>query len=257
MAIFQSVVSSYKKTDGTRNIMICVFHNGQKRYPKTNFFLDKDDLTRSLKVKNQLYIDKINNILKKCRDCCNQYADVIVSFDIQKAMQLVEPIITGNDDTKNKFELDFIGYGRDYVEKLRKNGRTGNAKTYEIVLNNLVKYIDSETINIHEIIANFLRKWINWIKENSKGGRVESFSAAINGKNINKTGLKKIGDEIGVGNLQFYAARHSWATIAHNDCGIDKYTIHEALNHATDLAASCLFRLWSWRKYVSLIVNGN
>ena len=44
-------------------------------------------------------------------------------------------------------------------------------------------------------------------------------------------GLKEIAKEIGLNTLQFYAARHSWATIARNDLGIDKATIHEALNH--------------------------
>ena len=34
--------------------------------------------------------------------------------------------------------------------------------------------------------------------------------------------------------LSYYYARHSWATIAYNDCGIDMQTIHEALNHASD-----------------------
>jgi len=37
-----------------------------------------------------------------------------------------------------------------------------------------------------------------------------------------------------IGHLEFYAARHSWATIARNDCSIDKYTIHECLNHVDD-----------------------
>ena len=31
--------------------------------------------------------------------------------------------------------------------------------------------------------------------------------------------------------LEFYAARHSWATIAVNKVEIDKYTVHAALNH--------------------------
>ena len=29
----------------------------------------------------------------------------------------------------------------------------------------------------------------------------------------------------------FYISRHSWATIAVNKAGIDKYTVHAALNH--------------------------
>ena len=30
---------------------------------------------------------------------------------------------------------------------------------------------------------------------------------------------------------RYYAARHSWATLAVNKVGIDKYTVHSALNH--------------------------
>jgi len=50
---------------------------------------------------------------------------------------------------------------------------------------------------------------------------------------INK-GLKEIGKELGIEDLEFYAARHSWATIAINDVKIDKYTVHAALNHVDE-----------------------
>jgi integrase len=53
-------------------------------------------------------------------------------------------------------------------------------------------------------------------------------------KNFNRAiniGLKTIGDKLNIDDLEFYAARHSWATIALNKCGIDKYVVHEALNH--------------------------
>lgn len=52
-------------------------------------------------------------------------------------------------------------------------------------------------------------------------------------KNVNK-GLKEIGDAIGVDDLSTYYARHTWATFARNECGIEKATVHEALNHAPD-----------------------
>lgn len=32
----------------------------------------------------------------------------------------------------------------------------------------------------------------------------------------------------------FYISRHSWATIALNKAGIDKYIVHAALNHIDD-----------------------
>ena len=54
---------------------------------------------------------------------------------------------------------------------------------------------------------------------------MESFNRAIN------IGLKEIGKEIGVEHLQFYAARHSMATIAVNKVGISKYIVNDMLNH--------------------------
>ena len=56
----------------------------------------------------------------------------------------------------------------------------------------------------------------------------KGFNKAIN------YGLKEIGTILGVDDLEYYAARHSWATIALNKVGIDKYTVHAALNHVDD-----------------------
>ena len=53
-------------------------------------------------------------------------------------------------------------------------------------------------------------------------------------KNFNRAinlGLKQIGKILKVDDLECYAARHSWATLAVNKVGIDKYTVHAALNH--------------------------
>lgn len=53
-------------------------------------------------------------------------------------------------------------------------------------------------------------------------------------KNFNRAinlGLKQIGKILKVDDLEYYAARHSWATIAVNKVGINKYTVHAALNH--------------------------
>ena len=46
-------------------------------------------------------------------------------------------------------------------------------------------------------------------------------------------GVHAIGKMIDVPDLTFYSARHSFATIAYNDCGVDKYVVHSALNHVS------------------------
>lgn len=59
-------------------------------------------------------------------------------------------------------------------------------------------------------------------------GDEKTFNKAIN------YGLKEIGTILEVDDLEYYAARHSWATIALNKVGIGKYTVHAALNHIED-----------------------
>lgn len=55
----------------------------------------------------------------------------------------------------------------------------------------------------------------------------QGFNLAVN------KGLKVVGEAIGVTNLDYYSARHSWATIARNDCDISMDDIALALNHST------------------------
>ena len=59
-------------------------------------------------------------------------------------------------------------------------------------------------------------------------GDEKTFNKAIN------SGLKEIDSILEVDDLEYYAARHSWATIALNKVGIDKYIVHAALNHIDD-----------------------
>jgi integrase len=397
MATFKYIVSPYCKDDGTHNVMIYVFHNGKKRYPPTGYYLSKNDLTKSLKIKNHNYMDSLEDIVRRCRNRCNNNIERLGNMNVEQVVELIRDIIEGRENSNQVFDLDFIKYGHDYVEKLKKDGHEGNSKTYEIALNNLVKYIGRNTLSVHEITFRFIQNWIDWIKSTSKGGRAESlypsniralhnraknefndeeigliciplspfkkiklpnlpetkhraltteqirqifslpdkeqhqtktnrynfardmfllsfmlvgmneadlyncsdisnnrityqrtkvknrrkdkgkisikieheataliekyrdesgtrifrfykmyanigtFTAAINGfhrkgakGDFSLVGLKKIGEDIGIDDLEFYAARHSWASIALNEVGIDKYTVHTALNHVVD-----------------------
>ncbi len=59
-------------------------------------------------------------------------------------------------------------------------------------------------------------------------------------KHINQ-GLNIIAKRLGIPKFDFYSARHTWASIARNKLGIDKYTIHEALNHVSDLDVTDIY----------------
>lgn len=88
-------------------------------------------------------------------------------------------------------------------------------------------------VNIPKIIQPLIEKY-----KDSAGKRLFNFYQYYGDeKTFNKAinyGLKEIGAILEVDDLEYYAARHSWATIALNKVGIDKYIVHAALNHIDD-----------------------
>lgn len=86
------------------------------------------------------------------------------------------------------------------------------------------------SVDVHPFLIPLFNKY-----RNPRKGKIFSF---VNrycdytqfNKAVNK-GLKEVGKSIGVDDLEFYAARHTFATIARNKLGYDKSTVGEALNH--------------------------
>ncbi|MDR0658988.1 MAG: phage integrase SAM-like domain-containing protein [Mediterranea sp.] len=162
MATFKAEVYAHqKKKDGTYNIKIRVTHNQQKKYLATPYYITKDDVTqKTFKIKNQYYIDKTDEIIKRYRRKCDDCGELIKSMTIDQVVNL----ITFETKTE-KFDLDIVVYGRSLVKQLNSSGHTGTALTYENALNNLVKFIGREQISIHEITSKFVQDWIAWIIE--------------------------------------------------------------------------------------------
>lgn len=85
-------------------------------------------------------------------------------------------------------------------------------------------------VDIPKIIQPLIEKY----KDKTKKRLFNFYQYYADEKGFNKAinyGLKEIGTLLEVEDLEYYAARHSWATIALNKVGIDKYTVHAALNH--------------------------
>lgn len=104
-----------------------------------------------------------------------------------------------------------------YERAKTRDRRTDNAHI-EIVVPNIIKPL-FEKYKGDSRVFNFYKKYSN---------------AANFNKHINK-GLHIIADTLGIPHFDFYSARHTWASIARNRLSIDKYTIHEALNHVSDM----------------------
>lgn len=386
MPTFKAEVYAHqKRADGTYNIKIRVTHKQRKKYLSTPWYVGKEDLTRTLKLKNHKYIDMVEDVLRRYRSICNNVGEGLDDMNVEQIVELVT-----HDNKEKAFDLDMIAYTEAYIAKLEKEGHTGNAKAYKIAINSLKRFAGREIVSIKEITVQFLNDWKDWIakqpprKNCKKGDRaqglylaqlramynrakkefndeeagiiripfspfnkveipkpslsrkralsvaqirelaampyttilqsgvnrfnfakdvfllsfflvgmnaadlytatdyidgrityqrqktrnrradraeisikiepeakalfdkyrdptgkrvfnfyrlyssIDTFTAALN------KGLKAIGKKLNIDDLEFYAARHSWATIANNDAGIDKYTVHSALNHVDE-----------------------
>ena len=312
MATFKAEVYAHqKKQDGTYNIKIRVTQNQKKRYLATPWYVTKDDLTRSLKIKNQKHLDLTDDLIRTYRNRCDLLGTRIKSMTVDEVVTFIE-----KPQEAERWDLDIVQYTRDHIRRLQETGHDGNAQSYKVAINSLVKFLGREKVSISEkraltieqmkkildlpyitspypntnrynfaldlFILSFALVGMNLVdlyycecctdgritydRIKTKNRRADHARISIKiqpeikalvdkyrdptGKRMFKfyrmyasmttihkavgAGLKKIAESIGLDELDFYAARHTWATIAQNDAGVDKWTVHTALNHVDD-----------------------
>lgn len=385
MATFKAEVYAHqRRADGTYNIKIRIVHNRRKKYLPTAWYVTSADLTRSFRIKNQEYIDYTDDLIRRYRRICDRAGDRLRSMTVEQVAAMV------TSEREGAFDLDIVRYARDLIAGLKADGHEGNARSYEVAVNSLVRFVGRESISVKEITVRLVKDWIRFLAEmparggRERGTRAQSlypaqlravlnmakrefndeeagvinipnspfrqitlpkiqtrrkravsvdqlqrlaglgyscqYQSGVNRTNLAKDlfllsfflmgmnaadlytcdryrdgvityyrrktcgrradraemrvrvqpeamalfdkyrapagervfrfhrmystvnvfsdavnrGLKRIGALIGEDDLEFYAARHTWATIAINEVGIDKYTVHEALDHVID-----------------------
>ncbi len=137
------------------------------------------------------------------------------------------------------YVLSFCLIGMNSVDLYQCNSYYNGILSY-----NRAKTMDRRADNAHiEImVPNIIKPLFEKYKDST---RVFNFYRRYsNASNFNKNiniGLHTIADTLNIPRFDFYSARHTWASIARNKLGIDKYTIHEALNHVSDLDITDLY----------------
>lgn len=176
------------------------------------------------------------------------------SFTIPKSISMIKNRIISDDNLIKLFNFHGtrrVGMARDcYILSFCLIGMN-SVDLYEctsysngVLAYNRAKTRDRRIDNayIEIVVPNIIKPLFDKYKGNS---RVFDFykrysNAANFNKHINK-GLHIIADTLGIPHFDFYSARHTWASIARNRLGIDKYTIHEALNHVSDMSITDIY----------------
>ena len=132
---------------------------------------------------------------------------------------------------KDCFILSFCMMGINSVDLFNATEYDGNTLTYYRTKTRDRRMDKAKMIvTVPKILHPLFEKY-----KDTTGKRIFNFyQSYVNEKAFNKAinkGLKEIGSILKIEDLEYYAARHSWATIALNKVGVSKYVVHEALNH--------------------------
>lgn len=168
--------------------------------------------------KNNIDIDLIRKIINHdCRKVNELAKDVFVISFLLLGINTVDLFNLPVYSMKN----GRISYNRSKTKR-RKDKAFFSIKIEPEMLQLINKYRDP----YKEKLFSFYRMYTN----------SNSFNGSVN------NGLKRIKKDLGIDSkMTFYAARKSWATIAHNTLGYTVYDIAECLNHVTNLRVTEIY----------------
>lgn len=204
--LFNEATKKYNKKDKN---LILILHS-----PFDDFVIPKQEATR----KRAIPADIIKKVWKLPYKDMKKGYKATCRYNLAKDCFILSFCLMGinSADLYNATKMD--GNTITYYRAKTKDRRLDNAKMMVNIPVIIQPIIDKYRDKTGKRLFNFYQYYCD-----EKG-----FNKAIN------YGLKEIGSILGIDDLEYYAARHSWATIALNKVGIDKYIVHAALNHIDD-----------------------
>lgn len=133
------------------------------------------------------------------------------------------------DMAKDCFVLSFCLMGMNSADLYNATEYDGETITYERTKTKDRRPDNARiSVRVHSFVHVLLEKYRG---HSSVFNFRQRYSSAADFNRALNLGLKDISHETGISHLQFYAARHSMATIAVNNVGISKYVVNDMLNH--------------------------
>lgn len=182
-----------------------------KNTPFAYFQIPKQEATRKRAITAEL-IRKIEQLPYQTVYKGIHYTN---RFNLAKDCFLLSFCMMGINSVDLFYATEYDGKVLTYYRTKTKGRRMDKAKMMVEVPKMLQPLFNRYKDMTGKRIFNFYQSYVN----------EKAFNKAIN------KGLKEIGDILEIDDLEYCAARHSWATIALNKVGISKYVVHEALNH--------------------------
>ncbi|WP_455669675.1 phage integrase SAM-like domain-containing protein [Phocaeicola sp.] len=204
--LFNEAKKKYNKKDKN---LILIPHS-----PFDNFEIPKQEATR----KRAISADIIKKVWKLPYKDMKKGYKATCRYNLAKDCFILSFCLMGMNSADLYYATEMKGNTIIYNRTKTKARRLDGAKMMVDIPKIIQPLIDKYRDKTSKCLFNFYQYYAD----------EKAFNKAIN------YGLKEIGTILKVEDLEYYAARHSWATIALNKVGIDKYIVHAALNHIDD-----------------------
>lgn len=192
MATFKTVVSPYRRADGSRLVKIHICVGRTNTAVSTSFYVTPDKVTKGGKIKDQRIIDACENTIRQWRSII---ANMGARIDLYDAKGLAEYL------RSHKHEVG--GFRLDIVEHIRTIADIKGASTahnYRVLASSLEKFLGRST-DINDISAQVVTAYELWLRKNAVGvGTIcqymallkASFNAALFQYNDEEEGIVRI-----------------------------------------------------------------
>nr|WP_321356923.1 phage integrase SAM-like domain-containing protein [uncultured Draconibacterium sp.] len=199
--VFKSQSDNHNKADGTTNIKIRVYHNGDSKYIPTRFFIAS------------MYMSKTGEVLEECPEADNlnyELGDIIQSYRkiVLKigSMKLRQMSCTALRNHLVKFtdpkteNINFVSFSRQIIAEPRKES---TSNWYKDSLNALTWFYKSEIIDANDITSSLLNDLIKQLRKKGPGdkplepGSINNYLRGIRAL-FNKYKLEVNDDDLGI-----------------------------------------------------------
>lgn len=154
MATFKpTIFKDRQREDKTWNVVIRFTHERKVRYISTTMYVSKRDLTASFKIKNQLVIDK-------CEELIKIYRNKIASLNLELNSIDIDTIVEYIKRKDNKSGIDFVSFARNWC---RSHTEIKGIKNYMSALNSFCTFFGREMIMCSEITVQKMKEYEEYL----------------------------------------------------------------------------------------------
>lgn len=167
--IFRSKNDTHNKVDGTTNIKIRIYHNGDSQYIQTDYYVAPDAMSKSGEILDTWPdSDSLNYELGRI---VQQYRKAVLQLGSNKLTRIscnsLKNYLVKFVDPKSEC-IDFVGFSREIIENTDKK-KTAN--WYADSLNALIWFYKTERIDISDIISSRLNEMVKQLRRKGPGGK--------------------------------------------------------------------------------------